>query len=358
MIDTIDINQIRFTDFYRLNTPGLIVQFTFLVLFLNRSPASTRQLRLHRDIEWIQTKIVSTYVGFQKDPLRNEWKQQPTFENALGTPRFREAASKALELFKKYNHWEDSKKTFKTRPINLLYMTAARYLLVTHILYEQSNKKLIACKEIREYGKLKKYVIPASGVCFPKPYGSATCTSDYDVGLIGKDAGVLTRKFNDYFETTFKKPSELVFDTNVYAFTLEFAMPFMFLGLPGDFSFNVKKKEQTVTFKMQELASAYYKVFKYNKNFSKIMSSGAMKAIMAPNSKQMLNKWLEKFSYFNRTERTMSPLGIHPLDFRRDHNKMYQQLVEKISLDRNPYNAGSLGNSVDLIYKNNTLFST
>ena len=342
-----------------MTTSGLIVQFTFLVLFLNRSPASTRQLGLHPDIVWIQEEIVDAFVGFKKDPLGEEWKQQPTFEDDLGTPKFRKAASTALKFFQFYNNWEVSKQKFSKSRINLLYMTAARYLLVTHILYKKSDKKLIACKEIREYGKLKKYVIPVSGVCFPKPYGSATCTSDYDVGLIGKDAGVLTKKFNDYFETTFKTPSELVFDTNVYAFTLEFAMPFMFLGLPRDFSFNVKKKEQTVDFKMQELASAYYKVFKYNQNFFKIMSSGAMKAIMAPKSKQMLSKWLKKFRDFDITER-MRPLGNNPLlfrSFRIAHNGMYQGLVAQISQERNPYNAGSLGNPVDLIYKNNTLFS-
>ena len=73
-------------------------------------------------------------------------------------------------------------------------------------------------------------------MCFPKPYGSATYKSDYDVGLIGKDSGTVTQEFNRYFQDKFKLPSELVFDTNVYAFTLEFAMPSMFPKLPPQFT--------------------------------------------------------------------------------------------------------------------------
>ena len=154
---------------------------------------------------------------------------------------------------------------------------------------------MTACQEVRdEYGTLKSLVIPASGVCFPKPYGSATCKSDYDVGLIGKDAGFLTKKFNDFFEITFGKPSELVFATNVYAFTLEFAMPSIFQKLPTGFANSVAQKEQTVNFKMQELAIAYYKVFKYNKGFFDALTSAAIN-VMGQKFKDSLNSWLAAF---------------------------------------------------------------
>lgn len=108
------------------------------------------------------------------------------------------------ELSKKFfegnNDWNELKK----RPcLDLFYITGARYLFVTKILYEQSDKKLKPCIK-RTYGG-KEYEIPESGVCFPAPYGSATCTSDYDVGLIGRDSGILTRKFNEYFQKTFRK---------------------------------------------------------------------------------------------------------------------------------------------------------
>ena len=116
-----------------------MVQLPFIS---NRSP--------HRSEE-----IVGPY-GFKKDPQIDEWKQQPSFENDLGTAKFRKVALKALKFFKINIDWESSKN--KKSCSNLLYMTAARYLLVTHILYEQSGKKLIACKQVGEYGKMKKFV--------------------------------------------------------------------------------------------------------------------------------------------------------------------------------------------------------
>ena len=116
-------------------------------------------------------------------------------------------------------------------------------------------------------------------MCFPLPYGSATYKSDYDVGLIGVNSGTVTQRFNQYFQAAtpngFGKPSELVFDTNVYAFTLEFAMPAMFLKLPETFAAKVAKLETKVKYKMQELASAYYKMFKYNNTFFHALKTSA-----------------------------------------------------------------------------------
>ena len=221
-------------------------------------------------------------------------------------------------------------------------MTAARYLLVTHILYEQSGNKLIACKQVGEYGKMKKFVIPDSGVCFPKPYGSATCKSDYDVGLIGKDAGILTKKFNNYFQTTFGKPSELVFDTNVYAFTLEFSMPSIFHGLPVRFADLISQKEQSVNFKMQELASAYYKVFKYNDGFFRAMANKA-KRVMKKTFKERLNYWLSEFNKLNNQHGMRLVKGNSLKDFRESHNEQYQTRVAKMSKNGG-YKAKNLGN--------------
>ncbi|KAJ7375071.1 hypothetical protein OS493_001803 [Desmophyllum pertusum] len=184
------------------------------------------------DVQWIETDIVGPY-GFTKDKKKSSLYEWP------------------LDMF-----------------------------LVTKILYEQSGYKLTPCVKTAD----KKYEIPDSGVCFPPPYGSTTCTSDYDVGLIGRDAGFLTRKFNDYFQAPtpngFGKPSEVVFDTNIYAFTLEFALPFMFLKLPQTFISGVEVKEGLIDFKMQEVASAYYKVFKYDEyNFFDTLVTGAKNAM-------------------------------------------------------------------------------
>ena len=181
--------------------------------------------------------------------MRDIWTKQPSFtQGDLGKPDFVQAADRVKKFFDRNNDWETIKRNpeFRTKDscTNLLYITAARYLLVTKILYDQSGNKLVPCARTKD----EKIVIPDSGVCYPAPYGSATCTSDYDVGLIGQDAGFLTEKFNAYFQSIngFGKPSELVFDTNVYAFTLEFAMPFLFTKLPGTFANGVAKNEQTI----------------------------------------------------------------------------------------------------------------
>ena len=187
-------------------------------------------------------EIIQNY-GFKKHPVADMWTEQPSFEGRLGTENFKTAAEKAEQFFLKFNKnrgispWELLQKVTKNQNYKLLKITAARYLLVTHILWLVSGKKLTACKEKRDNytGIPQSWKIPEGGVCFPKPYGSATYKSDYDVGLIGKDSGNVTQEFNRYFEDKFKIPSELVFDTNVYAFTLEFAMPKMFPNLPRSF---------------------------------------------------------------------------------------------------------------------------
>ena len=224
----------------------------------------------------MKNQIADAY-GFQKDPNKDQWKTLPSFEGQIGKGGWAAAAQLAEQFFRNNNnHATPWQNLLATRtPINLLYITAARYLFVTHVLWVQSNRKLIACKETRDKysGIIQSFEIPATGVCFPLPYGSATYKSDYDVGLIGVNSGTLTQSFNQYFQAAgpngFGKPSELVFDTNVYAFTLEFAMPAMFRKIPNTFPDKVAKLETKVKYKMQELASAYYKMFKYNDNFFK-----------------------------------------------------------------------------------------
>ena len=274
-----------------------------------------------------------------KHSSEDKWVTQPTFAGLLKTNEFKTTADKAKAFFKTYPNWEATKVKFSrmegTKKIctDLLYITAARYLLVTYILYEQSGFKLIPCARTVDN---KKIVIPDSGVCYPAPYGSATCTSDYDVGLVGKDSGFLTEKFNNYFQVEFGKPSELVFDTNVYAFTLEFAMPFYFDKLPPYFDDQVAKKEQTINSKMQELASAYYKVFKYNEGFFNTLKAGAegaMDQTKAAQSKTALNTWLRTFSTMNTKGVKMRIIDFQnsPEQLRLAHNTKYQELVKNMS---------------------------
>ena len=184
-------------------------------------------------------------------------------------------------------------------------------------------------------------------MCYPSPYGSATCTSDFDVGLVGKGAGRLTEKFNTYFQDPqkFGKPSELVFDTNVYAFTLEYAMPFLFVKLPGNFAAGVARNEQMIDFKMQELAGAYYKVFKYNGGFFNALVKKAKESMtpLADKSKKQLKFWLDTFKAMDAKVPMTRRDHLSSLKaFRTAHNDEYQKLVKEMSIAE--YNPNLLGN--------------
>ena len=288
------------------------------------------------DITWMD-EIIKNY-GFKKHPVADMWTEQPSFEGRLGTENFKTAAEKAEQFFLKFNKnrgispWELLQKVTKNQNYKLLKITAARYLLVTHILWLVSEEKLTACKGKRDdyTGIPQSWKIPEGGVCFPKPYGSATYKSDYDVGLIGKDSGTVTQKFNSYFQTTFKLPSELVFDTNVYAYTLEFAMPSMFPNLPRSFISDLHILEQMGWYKMQELASAYYKVFKYNEGSFKVMKKGAIDEIKDEKAKKLLLYWLEEFEKMN-TQVDLRQMDTKLVDFRLAHNKKYQEYLQSMS---------------------------
>ena len=303
------------------------------------------------DITWMD-EIIKNY-GFKKHPVADMWTEQPSFEGRLGTENFKTAAEKAEQFFLKFNKnrgispWELLQKVTKNQNYKLLKITAARYLLVTHILWLVSGKKLTACKEKRDNytGIPQSWKIPEGGVCFPKPYGSATYKSDYDVGLIGKDSGTVTQEFNRYFQDKFKLPSELVFDTNVYAFTLEFAMPSMFPKLPRPFTFVIGKFEKMRKYKMQELASAYYKVFKYNKDYFREMKDGAIKEINDEETKTELIGWLTEFEKMNKQVDLRQMKKQSLAEFRSAHNEKYQEYLQSMSQGKTGgYQMKSIGN--------------
>ena len=283
-------------------------------------------------------EVIADAYGFQKDPKDYRWKSLPSFEGQIGRGGWAVAAQLAENFFRANNgHKTPWKNLLDTKSkIDLLYITAARYLFVTHVLWVQSNRQLIACKETRDKysGIIQSFEIPATGVCFPLPYGSATYKSDYDVGLIGVNSGTLTQSFNQYFQAAapngFGKPSELVFDTNVYAFTLEFAMPAMFLKIPNTFPDKVAKLETKVKYKMQELASAYYKMFKYNDNFFQALTTSAVNNIKGVRPKRELKRWLTAFNNMN-TDENFKKGARREQDFRLAHNNKYQEFVAAVS---------------------------
>ena len=126
------------------------------------------------------------------------------------------------------------------------------------MLFELSGKKLKACLK----DKNDKIIVPAT-VCFLPPYGTTSATSDYDVGLIGRTSGSLTVAFNEYFTKTFSKASEQVFDTNIYGFSLEYAIPQIFTGLTLFYNRVLPLLDFEPQFQMLELAGAYMKVNRY-----------------------------------------------------------------------------------------------
>ena len=222
---------------------------------------------------------------------------------------------------------------------------------MTCILYLKSDGKLIPCEKTDN----KKILIPDSGVCYPAPpTGSATCTSDYDVSLVGKDAGFLIEKFNNYFQdgvNGFGKPSDLVFDVNVYAFTTAYAFPVNYVGLPYNFAKDVEESKKTVNFKMQELASAYFKVFKYNPAFFGRMKTGALGAMRASESIIALNEWLEAFSKMNaKVKMRIEDFNNLPQQLRAAHNAEYQKRVKEMS-QKGGYNAELLGSGLQRVLR-------
>ncbi len=131
-------------------------------------------------------------------------------------------------------------------------------MYVTYLLYVHSKYKLKACAREPLHNKIKF----TDGVCFPRPYGSTTATSDYDVGLIGKESGLLAAEFNTEFEksSAFGKPSEIVFDTNIYGYSFEYAMPSLLVGLSTFYTILMPKLDFIPRYQMLELAGAYIKV--------------------------------------------------------------------------------------------------
>ena len=207
------------------------------------SPSKSEEASL---LSWMEQCIVEYYCFTSKiSESTFEWESQPTFEGLLEEGHFKVTAEFSKAFFIENNDWKATVNKFSGKM--LLYITAARYIFVTYLLYQESRDQDDKGKYLDGTGKLKpcdvvfkkqnaeeqrktfKYVIPDYS-CFPVPYGSARSTSDYDVGLVGPKSGDLLANFNDKFEEMFWKSSEEVFDTNIYAYTLEYAIPSKFEG--------------------------------------------------------------------------------------------------------------------------------
>ena len=226
---------------------------------------------------------IADHYGFEASDDKTMWtKPLPNFGKEVQTwPQSFRVIAKGTEKFfqkkgtsGKVRNWNEIKDEIKSVNKgkfceNMLYIIAARQLYVTYVMKKVSNSQSFQlCEETED----EDVVIP-DFACYPKNSGSARCTSDYDVGLIGPKSGTVVDKYFKYFKDNFKMTSDALFDNNLYAYDLEMAMPEIFvLGKnPGK---DAKQHEkflkkfpskvlQCPDFQMQDLALAYFKVFMY-----------------------------------------------------------------------------------------------
>ena len=96
---------------------------------------------------------------------------------------------------------------------------------------------------------------------------------------------------------------------------------------------------------MQELASAYYKVFKYNKDYFREMTNGAIKEIKDEETKTELIGWLAKFANMNEQKDLRQTKEQSLAEFRLAHNEKYLEYLQSMSQgNTGGYQIKSIGN--------------
>ena len=146
------------------------------------SPSKPEEAAL---LPWMEQCIVEYYC-FKRKVSGNtfEWESQPSFEGLLEEGHFKVTAEFSKAFFIESNDWKATVKKFSGTM--LLYITAACYIFVTYLLYQESRDQDDKGNYLKDTGKLKpcdvvkngknfKYVIPDHS-CFPVPYGSARST--------------------------------------------------------------------------------------------------------------------------------------------------------------------------------------
>ena len=101
-----------------------------------------------------------------------------------------------------------------------------------------------------------------------------------------------------------------------------------------------------MNFKMQELASTYYKVFKYNSGFFDAMKNGALGAmdtVKASESKIKLTEWIEAFSALNaNVKMRIEDFNNSLQQLREAHNNECQKRVKETT-EKGGYKVDFLG---------------
>ena len=98
------------------------------------SPSKSEEAAL---LSWMEQCIVEYYC-FKKKISNStfEWENQPSLEGLLEEHHFKVTAEFSKAFFIENNDWKATVKKFSGTM--LLYITAARYIFVTYLLYKES----------------------------------------------------------------------------------------------------------------------------------------------------------------------------------------------------------------------------
>lgn len=304
------------------------------------------------DLDFFKKCIVDVYC-FQKPRHETVWTKLPTFAGVIDTAYFTKTAKRVELFFIRNNDWSRTIVNPKFRVAstrectNLLYVTAARYMYVIYVLNLLRDQMTFAPCD--EHAGSKKIMVPAAGACFPVPHDVVTCTSDFDIALVGERSGTLAALFNQFFREPlgtdpivagFGKSVEEIFDTNVHAFTLEYAMPAIFGGITREFHAQVNIMNGYIKFKVQEVVSAIIKMKSYNrKYFNDLMSDQVELRNTATKHKlqTIFHDWAVQFQAFNDAVRSLMRSDQYTtiISFRRKQHIAYEMvagIIESVKL--------------------------
>lgn len=290
--------------------------------------------------------VVDSYA-FKASTDKTMWlKQLPNFKEDLGKESFNTIAESIEKFFmkksdKRIRNWEQTKEDISNignTCQNMLFIVAARQLYVTYVLKKVCND-ITLCEED---DKDKKTITIPPSACYPTNPGSARCTSDYDVGLIGPTSGSVVKKYSEYFKNKFGMSSDALFDNNVYAYDLEMAMSELFV-LKGngdeaakkhkEFLVDLEKRaKEDVKYQMLDLALAYFKVFMYGKEEESKLKDQADKFLADDGQyKGALMYWYENLETRRKEFESDAEKGDKELDSMSQYRAgMYSWLVDFI----------------------------
>ncbi|XP_028399825.1 uncharacterized protein LOC114523163 [Dendronephthya gigantea] len=225
-----------------------------------------------KDIEFFK-KCISEVYCYKKASSGDKWISLPNYE-AQFTSYFTDAAKRVERFFVRNNDWNMllELKTLRQEGScpHLLHIIAARYHYVVYVLNILfSDRKFGPCK----YDPVSKTLEnPTEHECFVVPLHPITCTSDFDIALMGTRSGSLAARFNqffleplgaDKFVPGFGKSSEEVFGANIFAFTLEYALPDVVRNMPPPQTQTLTKLRDKNNFKLEEIVTAIRKMRNY-----------------------------------------------------------------------------------------------